>query len=99
MFPGMFHSRCHAHIANLVLKDIGKHLKLTALVDKIKPVVKEFKKPEFAAKLVDEKGTAVFAPFEVRWCTYRDSIESFTKNFNLFRKIRLTIERLNCSLK
>lgn len=25
VFPGMFHSRCHAHIDNLVLKDIDKY--------------------------------------------------------------------------
>lgn len=94
-FPGMFHSRCHAHIANIALKGVGKHLQVPQLIEKIKPVFKEFKKPELAAKLVDDKGTKVFAPFDVRWCTYRDSLQSFTKNVQLFRQIAQSDEELN----
>lgn len=85
--PDMFHSRCHAHLANLVLKEIGKYLQLSTLFDKIKPIFKEFKKPMNAAILKEEKCKVVFAPFQVRWCTYRDSLMSFTNNVEAFRRI------------
>lgn len=47
---GMFHSRCHAQITNLLLKDLHKALNIKTLVmDNILPVLKEFRKAGMAA--------------------------------------------------
>lgn len=47
MIGELLHSRCHAHIANLLLKDLGKEFKIIPTIDSIKPVLKEFNKPNW----------------------------------------------------
>lgn len=68
------HSRCQAHICNLLLKDLGKMMKTDTLMDTILPVLKEFNKAKFAAFFKENKGNAAKLPLEVRWCSNRDSI-------------------------
>lgn len=85
----MTHSRCQAHIGNLLLKDLGKQLKTDDVLEKILPVLKEFTKSKFAAYLKEKIGNAAKIPIEVRWCSNRDSIQNYVHNLSVMKKVAI----------
>lgn len=92
MIGELLHSRCHAHIANLLLKDLGKEFKIIPTIDSIKPVLKEFNKPKLAANLKSAGGNAIRMPFEVRWCSYRNTIQNYVDNLTHFKTLAAEID-------
>lgn len=80
-----FHSRCHAHIANLLMETIGKKKK--DLLDKILYVLKEFHKAVLEIEVLRLQGKKSYLPGETRWCGHRDSLVCYRNNLNIYKAI------------
>lgn len=78
-----WHSTCSSHTGNLLAKDF-----IDSDIDsKVISLVKIFQRPEFEQKLLALKGTKLTLPANTRWCSHRDSYQSFLKNLTQLRII------------
>lgn len=84
---GMLYSRCNAHIANLIMKDISKIKNRKEIVDQIVQVLKEFKKPALETELLKVGGTRAYLPNETRWCANRTALQNYQKNLKFYKII------------
>lgn len=84
--PGLYHSRCASHSAELLSKDIisevSDHLQFS-----VQLIQKKFVHPDLEKLLLKEGGKRVILPAATRWCSHRNSMSYFLENLSHMKKI------------
>lgn len=81
------HVRCNAHIANLLMKDVGKLDDRNDTLRDVVKVLKVFSKANLALQIIERGGTKPSLPGDTRWCGNRDALLSYQKNLGIFKAI------------
>lgn len=76
----MVYSCCQAHVANLLMKDVGNDLTHDDILDQVTVVQKEFRKPNLHAEIIALGGHAAFIANETRWCSRRNALLNYRDN-------------------
>lgn len=85
----IMHSRCHAHIFNLLMKDIAATGDRPGVISNITTILKEFSKPLLEVQIVGAGGKKMMLPNETRWCGIRDSLLNFVGNTDHMKNLML----------
>lgn len=78
------YATCNSHSGNLLLNDLANPSKNSDITDAIK-VLKEFKKSNLEAQIVELGGRRSILPGDTRWCSYRDSCQCLLNNLPFMR--------------
>ncbi|XKL65173.1 hypothetical protein PGB90_005259 [Kerria lacca] len=76
-----WHTTCHSHPGNLLLKDIVNK----DVNEKIISLIKLFKWPEFEQKILTVGGKKLRLLGDTRWCSYRDAYGLFFSNLTIIK--------------